>query len=312
MHPFAIRELRTRFSVRIHSGVIPMPKEELISRIRDAEGIICFPYDTIDGEVIDAAPKLRAISTYSVGFDHIDLEHARRRRIRVGYTPGVLTDVTADLTIALMLDLLRRVSEGDRIIRRGDWRRVYGAYEYVGSDVRGKTLGILGLGRIGEAVARRAAAFGMEITYHSRTRLPMAREKKLNARFVKMDDLLSCSDVLTLHVPHTKETDGMIDSGALKKMKRTAFLINTARGRIVNEGDLIRALRWKAIAGAGLDVFGFEPIGRSHPLIGMDNVVLSPHIGSSTKETREVMAEITVKNLKMGIDGKRPVYSVGY
>jgi len=311
IHPFAIRELRAEFSVRIHSGGIPMPKDELISAIRDAEGIICFPYDTIDGEVIDAAPKLRVISTYSVGFDHIDVEHAKRRRIRVGYTPEVLTDATAEMTMALMLDVLRRATEGDRIIRSGGWRQIYGAYDYVGVDVRGKTLGILGLGRIGEGVAKRAAAFDMKIIYHNRTRLSKSRESRLGARYVKFGDLVAKSDVLSLHVPHTEQTDRLIDLPLMKKMRRTAYLINTARGRIVNEGDLVRALERKIIAGAGLDVFESEPIPGSHPLSRLDNVVLAPHIGSSTRETREKMAEIAVKNLKRGIVGRKPVYSVG-
>ena len=312
IHRSALRDLRGEFSLRIHSGEIPMPRGELISKIRDADGLICFPYDRIDGEVMDAGPRLRAISTYSVGFDHIDIQHAKRRGIRVGYTPGVLTDATADLAMALMLDVMRRVSEGDRIIRGGGWKQIYGAYDYVGRDLGGKTLGILGMGRIGEAVARRASAFGMRIAYHSRTRLPRTREAGLKARFVGLDGLIAGSDVLSLHVPHTAETDSMINLAALRRMKRTAFLINTARGRIVDEGGLVTALRGRMIAGAGLDVFRSEPVGAGHPLIGMDNVVLAPHIGSSTAETRERMSEITVENLRLGISGRKPAHSVGY
>jgi len=311
LHSFALQDLGQKFSVRIHSGKIPMPKKELIAKIRDVEGVICFPYDRIDREVMDSAPSLKVISTYSVGFDHIDIGHAKKRGIRVGYTPKVLTDATAELTMALMLDVLRRATEGDRIIRSGGWRQIYGAYDYVGADVRGKTLGILGMGRIGEGVAKRAAAFDMKIIYHNRTRLSKSKESRLRARYVKFWDLVAKSDVLSLHVPHTEQTDRLVNMSLMKKMRRTAYLINTARGRVVNEKDLVRALKQKIIAGAGLDVFESEPIPRNHPLSRLDNVVLAPHIGSSTRETREKMAEIAVKNLKRGIVGKRPVYPVG-
>ena len=312
LHPFAIRELEKRFAVTVNAGAVPMPGRRLLSGIRDVEGIICFPYDRIGRKEIDAARNLRVISTYSVGFDHIDVEYAKKRRIRVGYTPDVLTDATADLTIALMLDCLRRVSEGDRIIRGGRWRRVYGPYEHVGRDTRGRTLGILGMGRIGGAVAARAAAFGMRVVYHNRTRLSKSTEDRLKAGFVTMGGLVSKSDVLSLHVPHTPETDGMIGRTTFQKMKRSAFLINTARGRIVNQGDLVRALRQKEIAGAGLDVFESEPIGGDDELCRMDNVVLVPHMGSSTEETRHEMAALAVRNLKMGIRNRKPACSVGY
>ena len=289
-----------------------MPKSELISKIKDVEGIICFPYDRIDKEVMDSAPNLKVISTYSVGFDHIDTEYAKKQKIRVGYTPEVLTDATAELAMTLMMDILRRASEGDRIIRKGGWKQIYGAYDYVGVDIKGKTLGILGLGRIGEGVAKRASAFDMKIIYHNRTRLSKSKENKLKAKYVKFEDLISKSDVLSLHVPHTKDTDKIINLALMKKMKKTSYLINTARGKIINEKDLVVALKQKIIAGAGLDVFETEPIGKNHPLNKLENVVLAPHIGSSTKETREKMAEITVKNLKLGISNKKPIYSVGY
>ncbi len=312
LHPFALHKLRKKFSISVHAGKIPMPRRELISGIRDAEGIICFPYDRIDKRVMDSAPNLRVISTYSVGFDHIDVECAKKHGIRVGYTPEVLTDATADLAMTLMLDVMRRTTEGDRVIRRGGWRQIYGAYDYVGVDVRGKTLGILGLGRIGERLARRAAAFDMKIIYHNRTRLDKSREDRLGARYVGFWDLVSKSDVLSLHVPHTKDTDGIVNLALMKKMKKTSYLINTARGKIINERDLLTALRRKVIAGAGLDVFETEPIGRNHPLSRLENVVLTPHIGSSTRETRKRMAEVAVRNLELGISNRKPVYSVGY
>lgn len=310
LHEFAMRDLQEEFSVTVNSEEAPMPRDELVSKIRDVEGIVCFPYDSIDREVIDAAPNLRAISTYSVGFDHIDVEYAKRRKIRIGYTPDVLTDATAELAMALMLDVMRRVTEGDRAIRGGRWTRVYGALDHLGAGLSGRTLGILGLGRIGGAVARRAAAFGMRITYHGRSRADDAREAELGARYVEFEDLVAQSDVLSIHVPHTAETDGLVDLAVLSRMKRTSFLINTARGRIVSESDLVLALRQGIIAGAGLDVFESEPIGGDHPLCGLDNVVLAPHIGSSAAATRERMARIAVRNLRLAMAGKSPAYSV--
>lgn len=224
----------------------------------------------------------------------------------------MLTDATADLAFALMLDVMRRVSEGDRAIRNGEWKVMYGAYDYVGYDLQGKTLGILGLGRIGEALAKRARAFGMNLIYHNRNRRSKNLERRLGIRYVSSSKLIRDSDVISIHVPHTDETDCLFGMSTFKKMKKTSFLINTSRGRVVNETDLAKALKGKIIAGAGLDVFEAEPIGSKHPLSKLENVVLAPHIGCSARETREKMARITVKNLDLGINGKRPLFSVGY
>jgi len=262
--------------------------------------------------MIDLSTNLKVISTFSVGFDHIDINHAKKKKIRVGYTPKVLTDATADLAFALMIDLARRVSEGDRIIRNGKWRQIYGAHDYVGVDLQGKTLGILGMGRIGSTLAKRAKAFDMKIIYHNRSHVSKSREKSLGVKYVSLDKLITQSDVISIHVPHTPKTDQMFNSKIFKKMKNSSFLINTARGKIVNEKDLGSALKKKIIAGAGLDVFESEPIGNNHPFTKIPNIVLAPHIGSSSKETREEMARITVKNLNFGINGKKPIYSVGY
>ena len=191
--------------------------------------MICFPYDSIDKDILFAAARLKTISTYSVGYDHIDVKYAKKQGISIGYTPEVLIDATADLCLALILDLLRRVTEGDRIIRKGDWRQIYGAYDYVGSDLDGKTLGILGFGRIGAAVAKRAKAFGMSIIYHSRHRLPKNTEKSLDVRYVTSDQLFKKSDIVSIHVPYTKETHEFVDKKLFKKMKKTSFIINTAR-----------------------------------------------------------------------------------
>ena len=312
LHDFALKELKKRYQIEIHSGKIPISKTKLRSKIENVEGLICFPYDKIDSDLMDIAKNLKVISTYSVGFDHIDTQYAKKKKIRVGHTPEVLTDATADLAFSLILDVLRRVSEGDRIIRNGKWRQIYGAYDYVGVDLQGKTLGIFGLGRIGSTLARRAKSFDMKIIYHNRKPVSKNKEKLLGVKYVTLDKLITQSDVISIHVPHTKETNQLFDMKIFKKMKKSAFLINTARGKIVNEKDLITALNKKIIAGAALDVYELEPISKKHPFTKMQNIVLAPHIGSSTKETRAKMAEITIKNLNLGINGKPPIYSVGY
>ena len=312
LHDFALKELKKKYQIEIHTGKIPIPKNILKNKIKTIDGLICFPYDKIDDKIIDLSTNLKVISTFSVGFDHIDINHAKKKKIRVGYTPKVLTDATADLAFALMIDLVRRVSEGDRIIRNGKWRQIYGAHDYVGMDLQGKTLGILGMGRIGSTLAKRAKAFDMKIIYHNRSHVSKSREKSLGVKYVSLDKLITQSDVISIHVPHTSETDQMFNNKIFKKMKNSSFLINTARGKIVNEKDLGIALKKKIIAGAGLDVFESEPIGNNHPFTKIPNIVLAPHIGSSSKETREEMARITVKNLNLGINGKKPIYSVGY
>ena len=312
LHGFALKELRKRYQIEVHSGKIPIPQTKLRSKIKEVDGLICFPYDKINKEIIELAKNLKVISTYSVGFDHIDVEYAKKKKIRVGYTPEVLTDATADLTFSLLLDLLRRVSEGDRIIRDGKWKVIYGAFDYVGLDLQEKTLGILGLGRIGGTLAKRANAFDMKLIYHNRKPVSKTREKKLGIKYVSFKELITNSDIISIHVPHNKETNQMFNMKIFRKMKKSAFLINTSRGKVVNEKDLIMALKKKTIAGAGLDVFETEPISKDNALVKFQNVVLAPHIGSSTKETRARMAEITIKNLNYGMNGKKPIYSVGY
>ena len=312
LHDFALKELRKKYDIEIHSGKIPIPKTKLRSKIREIDGLICFPYDNIDKEIIKEGKNLKVISTYSVGFDHIDTEYAKKKKIRVGYTPEVLTDATADMAFSLLLDVSRRITEGDRIIRDGKWKKIYGAFDYVGVDLQGKTIGILGLGRIGSTFAKRAKAFDMKIIYNNRKPVSKTKERSLNAKFVSFEKLITQSDFISIHVPHTKETDKLFNTRIFKKMKKSSFLINTSRGKVVNEKELANALKKKIIAGAGLDVFDKEPINEKHPLVKLPNVVLAPHIGSSTKETRAKMAEITIKNLNLGINGKKPIYSVGY
>jgi len=310
LHDFVLRELKKKYDVTVHSGKIPIPKKILMKKIKDKEGLICFPYDMIDSDVIKSGKKLKCISTYSVGFDHIDVKLAKKRRIKIGYTPEVLTDATADLTVTLILDILRRVSEGDRIIREGRWKEIFGAYDYVGTDVKGKTIGILGMGRIGKAVAKRLYPFGVKIIYHNRNSLSKTREKSLHAKLVTINTLFKSSDIISIHIPYSKETHEIVDVKLLRKMKKTAFLVNTSRGKIINENNLVTALKQRKISGAALDVFRNEPIGKKHMFTKMENVVLVPHIGSSSKETREKMAEITMINLKLGLDRKKLLYSV--
>ena len=312
LHDFALNELKKKFQIEIHTGKIPIPQSTLKSKIKQMDGLICFPYDQINKEIIQSAKNLKVISTFSVGYDHIDTKFAKERKIRVGYTPEVLTDATADMAFALLIDSLRRISEGDRIIRKRKWRQIYGAYDYVGLDLQGKTLGIIGLGRIGKTLAKRAKAFDMKIIYHNRKQISKTEEKKLGVKYTTFNKLITQSDIISAHVPYTKETNQMFDMKIFKKMKKTAFLINTSRGKIVNEKDLVIALKQKTIAGAGLDVFEIEPINKNHPFIKLENIVLAPHVGSSTKETRSKMAEITIKNLILGMKGKKPIYSIGY
>ena len=312
LHDFALKELKKRYQIEIHSGKIPIPITKLRSKITEIEGLICFPYDKIDKETLRLAKNLKVISTYSVGFDHIDLEFAKEKKIRVGFTPEVLTDATADLAMGLLLDISRRITEGDSIIRNKKWNKIFGAYDYVGNDLQGKTLGIFGFGRIGQTLAKRAKAFDMKITYNSRKKVSSKIEKQLDAKYVSFEKMLTKSDVISIHVPHTNETEHVFNKKTFEQMKRTAFLINTARGKIINEKDLVYALKNKIIRGAGLDVFETEPLNKKSGLIGLKNVVLSPHIGSSTDETRLEMAKITLKNLNLGINGKKPIFSVGY
>ncbi|MDB9721574.1 D-glycerate dehydrogenase [Nitrosopumilus sp.] len=312
LHDFALKELKKKFQVEIHTGKIPIPQKTLKSKIKEMDGLICFPYDKIDKEIIQSAKKLKAISTYSVGYDHIDTQFAKENKIRVGYTPEVLTDATADMAFALLLDSLRRISEGDRIIRKGQWKQIYGAYDYVGLDLQGKTLGIMGLGRIGKTLAKRAKAFDMKIIYHNRKQISKTEEKKIGVKYTTFEKLISQSDIISIHVPHTKQTNEMFNMKIFRKMKKTSFLINTSRGKVVNEKDLAVALKQKIIAGAGLDVFDTEPIKKNHPFLKLENTVLAPHVGSSTKETRIEMAKITMKNMILGMKGKKPIYSIGY
>ncbi|MBT4328014.1 MAG: D-glycerate dehydrogenase, partial [Candidatus Nitrosopelagicus sp.] len=298
------------YNVFLHSGKIPIPKKNLMNKIKDMDGLICHPYDIIDKEVISNAKNLQVISTFSVGFDHIDIKVAKTQGIRIGYTPEVLTNATAELAIGLILDVLRRISEGDRIIRNKKWNQIFGAYDYTGIEVSGKTIGIMGMGRIGKEVAKKANGLGMNVIYHSRKPVSKNVEKMLRAKFVSENTLYKNSDVISLHVPYNKNTHHLMNSKIFKKMKKTSFLINTSRGKIVDEKQLVVALKTKQILGAGMDVYELEPMKKNNPLLKLENVVLAPHVGSSTKETRQKMSDITARNLILGLEGKKLLYSV--
>ncbi len=302
-----IAMLEEEHEVDVYRGDEPPAKQEIIEHVNDAEGLLCLLTDPVDREVLDAAPNLRAISTYAVGYDNIDIGEATRRGIPVGNTPGVLTETTADLAWALLMAAARRIPEGDDMVRRGDFKG-WGPKVLLGSDIYGKTLGIIGAGRIGQAMARRAMGFDMDILYHSRTRKP-SFEEECNARYVALDELVATADYVTLHVPLTDETYHLIGQAALAAMKDTAYLVNTARGECVDEAALVTALKNGDIAGAALDVFEHEP-ALTEDLASLDNVVLAPHAGSASIETRTEMAEIAADNLLAGLRGETPRYCV--
>lgn len=298
--------LKEYCEVELHTGEEPPPKEEIIEKVRDKDALLCLLTDKIDAEVMDAAPNLVVISTYSVGFDHIDVEEATRRGIYVTHTPGVLTDAVADFTWALLLSVARRVVEADNYVRSGRWKVGWAPTLFLGAAVYGKTLGIIGLGRIGMAVAERAKGFNMRVLYYDVYRPPAEVERKLGVEYRPLDELLKESDFVSLHVPLTKETYHLIGERELKLMKKTAYLINTARGPIVDTYALARALEEGWIAGAALDVYETEPINMDHPILKLKNVVLAPHIASATTWARSKMAEMAAINLVAVLKGEMP------
>jgi lactate dehydrogenase-like 2-hydroxyacid dehydrogenase len=290
--PFpALDRLRTEHEVEVWPEPGPPPAEELHARVREAEGLLSMLTDRVDAALLDAAPQLRAVANLAVGTDNIDLEAARARGVAVGNTPDVLTGATADLAFALLLAAARRLPEGAAAVRAGEWPEWQPAW-LLGSDVCGATLGIVGLGRIGRAVARRAEGFGMEVVASSRSSgLPL-------------EELLERADFVSLHCPLTPETRGLIDAAALRRMKPRAFLINTARGPIVDQVALRAALQTGEIAGAALDVTDPEPLPPDDPLLDAPNLLVLPHLGSATTRTRARMADLAVDNLLAALAGR--------
>lgn len=288
----------------VWEGELPPPREVLLERGRGCAGLLCLVTERIDAELMDAAgPGLKVISQMAVGVDNIDVAAATRRGLPVGNTPGVLTEATADLAWALLMAAARRVVEGDRYARAGRWR-TWGPLLLIGPEVAGATLGLIGLGRIGQAVARRARGFNMRVLYFSRRRLPEA-EAATGAEFAPLDELLGASDFVSLHVPLTAETRHLLGAAQFARMKPTALLINTARGPVVDQAALIDALRAGRIAGAALDVTDPEPLPADNPLWSFENVVITPHIGSAGGRARDQMALIAAENVLAGVAGRR-------
>ncbi|MFH1351360.1 MAG: D-glycerate dehydrogenase [Pseudomonadota bacterium] len=286
----------------------PMEREMLLDSVGEIDGLLCTVTDRVDAELMDKAPRLKMIANYGVGYDNIDVKAAAARGIPVSNTPGVLTNATADIALALILATSRRLVEGDKMTREGRFQ-FWAPLHFLGRDVTGKILGIIGLGRIGKAVARRAKGFDMRILYHNRKRIEMAEEETLGVGYVPLKTLLSEADFISLHVPLTDETHHMIGREALKLMKPTSYLINTSRGPVVDEKVLLDALKEREIAGAGLDVYEDEP--RLTPgLKELENVILLPHVGSATLETRTKMAQLAADNLLAGLRGETPPHCV--
>ncbi|MCY0860473.1 MAG: D-glycerate dehydrogenase [Sulfolobaceae archaeon] len=300
-----VNKVKEFAEVELWDKETPPDKNWIIEHARDKDGLLVSLTNKIDKEIIDSSPNLKVISTLSVGYDHIDINYAKNRGIRIGYTPEVLTETTADLIFGIMMAVARRIVEGDRIVRNGEWKIPWTPDFLLGYDIHGKTMGIIGMGRIGRALVRRAKGFNMRVIYYSRT-----RKEDVDAEYVDLDTLLSQSDFVVLTVDLNPSTYHLINEERLRKMKRTAFLINGSRGKVVDEKALVKALEEKWIAGAALDVFEEEPISKDHPLLKFNNIVLTPHIGSATYDTRYKMAEIAVENLRRGLEGKPMIYEV--
>ena len=306
----ALERLRAEHTVDAWEDESPIARDELLKRVAGADAIVSLLTEKIDAELLDAAGKqLRSVSNVAVGYNNIDVPACGERNVLVTNTPGVLTDATADIAMALILMSTRRLAEGERVIRaQQPWQ--WGMFYMLGSSIQGSQLGIVGMGQIGAAVARRARAFGMTIAYTKRSPLDTETAKKLNATHMELDELLATSDVVSLHCPYSPETHHLMNASTIGKMKKSAYLINTARGPVVDEEALATALQQGKIAGAGLDVFEKEPTVHQ-ALIGLDNAVLIPHLGSATVETRTAMANLAVTNALAVLSGETAPNLVG-
>ena len=306
----ALSILSKECDIVVNKKPSPPTKKEIITNIRNMDAILCTLSDTIDGEIMDAAgSNLKVISSYSTGYDHIDIEEANRRGIYVTFTSDILAEATADLTFALILSIARRVVEADKFVRKKQWKFGWMPNLFLGSDVNGMTLGIFGLGSIGAAVARRATGFNMKILYYKRNRVAHQLNHPI-ANYVDINRLLKESDFLSIHATLNKDSFHFFNEVNFRKMKKTAFLINTSRGQIIYERDLIKALKNKWISGAALDVYEKEPISFSNPLLRMQNVMILPHIGSATYQVRSKMARVAAENLLNVLKGIEPLYVV--
>lgn len=295
-------------AVDYHDSLDALPRSELMARIRGKDGLICHILSTVDDELLAAVPTLKVVANVAVGYNNIDVAAARHRGVVVTNTPDVLTETTADFAWALLMAAARRVAEADRFVRSGQWDRWQWDLLW-GADIHGKTLGVVGFGRIGRAVARRALGFNMRVLYQDAVQADAAVERDLRASRVDLEALLRESDFLSLHTPFLPETRHLINARTLRLMKRSAILVNAARGPVVEETALVRALQEGWIAGAGLDVFEEEP--KVHPgLRSLTNVVMAPHIGSASLDTRIAMATLAVRNCLAVLDGKPPITPV--
>ena len=298
-----LAKLESVGAVDLYTGDAAIPPEELRARIADKDALVCLLTDAIDRSVIDAAPRLKIVANVAVGYNNVDVAYARSRGIAVTNTPDVLTESVADFTWAMILAITRRLSEGERLLRRGRWKG-WALDFMLGAELKNKQLGLVGFGRIAQAVAARAPAFGMRIAYTSRHEAPASPFEAMS-----LDRLLNTSDVISLHVPLSAETRHLIDKRALARMKRSAYLVNTSRGPVVDEDALAWALQEHLIAGAALDVYENEPA--VHPaLLELENALLVPHLGSATTETRTAMADLAAENVKAVLAGRPPVTPV--
>ena len=304
--PAVEKRMAELFDTRFNADDVPLTRDALVAAMADCDVLVPTVTDTIDASIIAAAPpRLKLIASYGAGVNHIDLAAAKAKGIMVTNTPGVFTDDTADLTMALILNVPRRLGEGHRAMRNGEWSG-WSPTGMLGHRIGGKTLGIIGLGRIGEAVAMRAKAFGMNIIYNKRSRLPASVEDELGVTFEPdIDRLVARSDIITLHCPLTADTDKIINADRIAHMKPNAYVINSSRGELIDEDALIEALQSGRIAGAGLDVYTHEPAVDSR-FLSIPNAVLLPHLGSATFEGREASGERVITNIRVWADGHRP------
>lgn len=306
--PAVMDRLARATELTVHPDATPLTPEALIAGAGRCDALLCTILERVDAAFFAACPHLKVVANFGVGYDHIDVAAASARRIPVTNTPGVLTDATADIAFGLILAAARRFSEGDRLVRSGAWTG-WEPLQLLGAEVTGATLGLIGLGRIGQAVARRARGFSMRVLYWNRTRLAPEAEQALGVEYRSRDEVLAEADMVSLHVAYTPETHHLIDAAALARMKRTAVLVNTTRGAVVDESALVQALRDGIIAAAGLDVYEREP-KLTPGLAELPNCVLLPHLGSSTIATRTKMGMLAVDNLLAACAGQRPPHCV--
>jgi glyoxylate reductase len=300
-----LKIIKKHFDTEVWTDYGPPPKKVIIEKARNVDALASLLSDKIDSELFNAAPKLKIVAQMAVGFDNIDVQEATKRGIYVTNTPEVLTDTTADFAWALLMAVARRVVEADKYVRTGQWKVSWHPSMMLGRDIYNATIGIVGAGRIGYAVAKRAKGFDMKILFYDVVPRP-EMEKDLGAKRVELDTLLKESDFVSIHVPLMKETHHLVNAERLKLMKKTAYLINNSRGPVVDEKALYEALKEGKIAGAGLDVFEQEPTPVDNPLLKLDSVVVAPHISSASYETRSKMAEMVAENLVAFFEGKKP------